>query len=127
MDTSRSLGNDPDDIAPDGMEVRLLATGVAGSMAHFRLPAGRAGRAVMHVDLEEIWYCLAGKGRMWLSATADIAEPPMRIRAGTSFVIPPGASFQLDNTGNDPIDFIGVTVPPWPGAHGAAVVSGPYD
>jgi mannose-6-phosphate isomerase-like protein (cupin superfamily) len=77
MDTSRQLGQQLDAIAPDTMEVRLLAQGAAGSMAHFLLAADHAGVAVVHPELEEIWYCLAGEGLMWLSEDGDRAEVPM--------------------------------------------------
>lgn len=127
MDTTRPLGDQPDAIAPDTMEVRLLATGWSGSMAHFRLPAGAVGRAVMHDELEELWYCTAGQGEMWLSTTGDRHEPPMPVRAGVSFVIPRHVCFQLRNTGDGPVDFVAVTMPPWPGDHAARLVAGPFD
>jgi len=34
-------------------------------MAHFELAAGRVSRAVAHHTVEEIWYILSGRGRMW--------------------------------------------------------------
>jgi mannose-6-phosphate isomerase-like protein (cupin superfamily) len=64
---------------------------------------------------------------MWLSQDHDLAEPPMWVQPGTSFVISAGAAFQLRNVGPDPIDFIGVTMPPWPGDQAARVVCGPFD
>ena len=82
---------------------------------------------MVHADLEEVWYCVSGVGMMWLSRDHDLAEPPMSVRPGTSFVIPAGAAFQLRNVASDPIDFIGVTMPPWPGDEAAHVVSGPFD
>ena len=82
---------------------------------------------MVHADLEEVWYCVSGVGLMWLSRDNDFTEPPMSVRPGTSFVIPAGATFQLRNLEADPIDFIGVTMPPWPGDEAAEVVRGPFD
>ena len=45
---TRQLAVNPDAIAPDGSEVRLLAATPRGSMAHFELPGGRVSAAVAH-------------------------------------------------------------------------------
>jgi mannose-6-phosphate isomerase-like protein (cupin superfamily) len=126
MDTSRRLSADADAIAPDTMEVRLLATGVKGSMAHFTLPAHAIGAAVVHAELEELWFCLSGRGEMWLSRSHDPHEAAMVIEAGVSFCIPVGVSFQLANTSNEPLAFVAVTMPPWPGDRAAQRVTGPW-
>ena len=99
MDTRRQLAAEADAIAVDGLEVRLLAGGMNGTMAHFRLPAGRRGGAVLHDELEELWYCVAGGGWLWMSDTDDRDVTPVRIGAGTSFCVPAGAAFQVENDG----------------------------
>ena len=53
FETAR-LGIEPDAHAPDGAEVRLLGRLAGGSMAHFRLPAGRVSRPVTHRTVEEL-------------------------------------------------------------------------
>ena len=63
--TTHRLAESPDAIAPDGSEVRILARLAGGSMAHFRLPAGAVSRAVVHRTVEEVWYFVGGRGRMW--------------------------------------------------------------
>lgn len=126
MDTTVRLSADAQAIAPDGMEVRLLATTARGSMAHFRLGPGAIGGAVRHRTVEELWFCLAGLGEMWVSAVGDRAEAPMPISAGVSFSIPTGASFQLRNTGDVDLDVVAVTMPPWPGDFEAELVTGPF-
>ena len=62
---TRTLAAAADVIAPDGCEVRLLAASARGSMAHFTLLPGEVARAVVHRTVEELWYFLAGTGRMW--------------------------------------------------------------
>ena len=60
-----TLSADPDAIAPDGSEVRLLCRVAGGSMAHFRLPPGGCAKAVAHRTVEELWFVVAGEGEMW--------------------------------------------------------------
>ncbi len=62
---TRGIAEAPDVMAPDGSEVRLLATAARGSMAHFRLPAGATSKAVRHRSVEELWFFTGGKGLMW--------------------------------------------------------------
>lgn len=113
----------PDAIAPDGMEVRILPGLAGGSMAHFRMPAGKTGRAVRHRTVEELWYILAGSAEIWLAAEGQDGEI-VPLRAGFSFSIPLGTVFQLRNPGPDPLDAVAVTMPPWPGEQEAVLVDG---
>src|SRR5258706_530925 len=62
---TRQLPPAPDTIAPDGSAVRLLAAVPRGSMAHFTLPPGAVTRAVAHRTVEEVWFFVGGRGRMW--------------------------------------------------------------
>ena len=52
--TTRTLAAAADVIAPDGCEVRILASTVRGSMAHFTLLPGQVSRAVVHRTVEEL-------------------------------------------------------------------------
>jgi mannose-6-phosphate isomerase-like protein (cupin superfamily) len=85
---TRPLGAEADVIAPDGCEVRLLATTPRGSMAHFTLGPGQTAHAVAHRTVEEVWYFLSGHGRMWrrLGERSEIAE----VAAGISIALPTG-------------------------------------
>lgn len=112
-------------MAPDGSEVRLLATGARGSMAHFRLPPGGVARAVRHRSVEELWYFVAGRGRMWRKA--GDREEVLEVHAGLSLDIPVGVSFQFRADGDAPLEAVGVTMPPWPGAEEAEFVEGPWE
>jgi len=119
---TRSLAANPDVMAPDGSEVRILAGSARGSMAHFKLPPRAISKAVAHKTVEEVWYIVGGRGRMWrkLGAAEEITE----LSAGVSLAIPVGAHFQFRCDGSASLEAIGVTMPPWPGMDEAYAVSG---
>ncbi len=121
----KHLPSDHDAIAPDGMEVRLLPQVTRGSMAHFRMPPRRIGRAVRHRTVEELWFFLAGSGRMWLSDGDGLAQVA-DVHPGMSLSIPTGVEFQLRNDGDLPLDAVGVTMGPWPGEDEAVLVEGAW-
>jgi hypothetical protein len=62
---TRILNDEPDAIAPDGSEVRILAATSRGSMAYFELPEDTASKAVAHRTVEEVWFFTAGEGSFW--------------------------------------------------------------
>ena len=115
----------PDAIAPDGAEVRLLGSLPHGSMAAFRLAPGVVARAVAHRTVEEIWYFTAGRGRMWrkLGDREEIVEAA----PGVSITIPTGTHFQFRCDGDEPLEAVAVTMPPWPGADEAFIVAGIWE
>ena len=112
----------PDAIAPDGSEVRLLATAKRGSMAEFRLAPGAVSKPVAHRTVEEVWCFTAGRGRMWRKL-GDVEEV-IDARPGVSITIPVGAAFQFRCDGGEALVAIGVTMPPWPGMEEAYEVEG---
>ena len=122
---TKPLGVAADVIAPDGCEVRLLAITSRGSMAHFTLGPGQTSHAVAHRTVEELWYFLAGQGRMWrrLGERSEIVE----VAPGTSIAIPTGAWFQLRNDGAEPLAAVAVTMPRWPGEDEAYFVDGAWE
>ena len=61
----KALAKEPDAVAPDGTAVRLLNALAGGSFAHFELPAGAVSRAIAHKTVEEIWYFVSGRGKVW--------------------------------------------------------------
>lgn len=121
---TRGLPEAPDVTAPDGSEVRLLATATRGSMAHFQLQPGQVAVAVAHRTVEEVWYVVAGQGRMWRAGTAG--EEVVDLCPGVSLTIPLGTRFQFRNDGTGPLAAVGVTMPPWPGPDEAYPVDGPW-
>ena len=112
----------PDVMAPDGSEVRLLAAASRGSMAQFTLPPGAVSKAVAHRTVEEVWLVLSGQGRMWRKLGDH--EETVELRPGVSIAIPVGARFQFRNDGDELLDCVGVTMPPWPGMDEAVEVPG---
>ena len=121
MTRQRSVA--PDAIAPDGSEVRLLATASRGSMAQFTLPPGAVSKAVAHRTVEEVWLVISGHGRMWRKLGSD--EETVDLTPGTSISIPVGTHFQFRNDGNTPLECAGTTMPPWPGMDEAYEVEAP--
>ena len=121
---SRRLAITPDAIAPDGSEVRILATGARGSMAHFRLPPGQVSVAVAHHTVDELWFFIAGRGRLWRKLGDD--ESIVEAVAGVSIAIPAGTRFQFRCDGDMALEAVGVTMPPWPGMDEAHAVEGTW-
>ena len=119
---TRVLPDTHDVLAPDGSEVRILASSPRGSMAHFRLPPGKASKPVAHRSVGELWYVVSGHGQIWRKNEAH--ETVTELAAGISLSIPVGTHFQFRNTGNANLDIVGVTMPPWPGEDEAYVVPG---
>jgi len=93
-------------------------------MAHFTLPPGAVSKAIRHRTVEEIWYILAGRGRMWRAL--ENAEEITELVPGLSLTIPTGTRFQFRCDGDEPLAAVGVTMPPWPGAEEAVFVTGPW-
>ena len=114
----------PDAIAPDGSEVRVLCQGFRGGLALFTLPPRAVSKAVAHHTVEEVWYIISGKGRMWRKqgGQEEIAE----LGPGVSLTIPTGTHFQFRSDGPEPLNALGATMPPWPGEGEAFFVDGTW-
>lgn len=113
---------EPDVIAPDGSEIRLLIdhrhAAVGASVVEVTLPAGQVSRPVYHRTVEEVWYILEGTGKVWRcppAADESLLVPALPVAPGDALVIPVGWMFQFsaDESGN--LRFLCVTMPPWPG------------
>ena len=113
---ARRLPADPDTLAPDGSEVRVLPALGGGSAAHFRLAPGAVSRAGRHRTVEEIWYILSGQGEMWRSY--GDREEVAALWPDLCMTIPVGTSFQFRATGDWPLATFAVTMPPWPAGSG---------
>ena len=114
MFDEQQLPAEPDAVAPDGSDVRLLLTLSRGGLAHFQLAPGQTSVAVHHRSVEEIWYFLSGRGVMW--RRDDERDDEIPVGAGVAIAIPTGTHFQFRADGaTGPLTAIGVTTPPWPG------------
>lgn len=105
-----------------GRKSGLLCAIARGSMATFRLAPGAVAKAVAHRSVEEIWYVVAGRGRIWRSD--ERGEVVTDIAPGLSLTIPTGTRFQFRCDGDQPLDIVAVTMPPWPGDGEAYFVDG---
>jgi len=99
--------------APDGSTVRSLLRLGGGSVVHCTLPPRKVSDAVVHRTVEEIWYFTAGRGQLW--RRQGDREESVEVAPGTCVTIPLGTSFQFKSTGDEPLTFICITMPPWPG------------
>ena len=122
--SQRSQSATPDAIAPDGTVVRLLGATAGASMAHFELAASAISHAVAHRTVEEIWYFLTGRGKIWRRLGDE--ESIIDVGPGVCLTIPLGAHFQFRAVGELPLAFIAVTMPSWPGMDEAFRVDGPW-
>jgi mannose-6-phosphate isomerase-like protein (cupin superfamily) len=114
----------PEVVAPDGSAVRVLVRTESGSMARFSLPPFAVSRAVAHRTVDELWYFLAGKGRMWLRSGNE--ETFIDVAGEISVAVPVGTAFQFRSDTAEPLQAVGVTMPPWPGEAEAVPVAGPW-
>ena len=112
-------------VAPDGSEVRVLCQTAQGSMAHFLLPEGAVSRAVVHRSVDEIWYFVSGRGRMWRKRHEE--EEVVEVREGISVSIELGTQFQFRCDGSEKLAAVAVTMPPWPGDGEAYAVAGAWE
>lgn len=128
MEITKVLGSKHDDIAPDGSEVRLLPEMTRGGMAHFALGPRNVSKAVAHKTIEEIWYFIRGRGRMWRRPGNSEGEGQVvDVFPGVSITVPTGTQFQFRNDGDEALEAIGVTMPPWPGPDEAFQVKGIWE
>jgi mannose-6-phosphate isomerase-like protein (cupin superfamily) len=114
----------PEVVAPDGSAVRVLVRTASGSMARFTLPPFAVSRAVVHRTVDELWYFLAGSGRMWLRC-GDL-ETICCVAPGMSVAIPAGTAFQFRSDSAAQLQAVGVTMPPWPGEDEAIPAQGSW-
>ncbi|THG28165.1 cupin domain-containing protein [Naasia lichenicola] len=115
----------PDVTAPDGSEVRLLASSASGSLSHFTLQPGQVSAAIVHRTVTEMWFVLSGSGRIWRSLDGD--ESVTELEADMALDLPVGTRFQFRCDGGAPLRIVGVTMPPWPGDDEAVPTHGMWD
>ena len=115
----------PDAKSPAGADIRFIMDGATGNMIHSTVPPGQINRATVHESVSEFWYILEGDGEIW--RRTDEQEKVTRLSPGVSIDIPVGTAFQYRNVGTEPLKFICITMPPWPGDHEASHLDGAWD
>ena len=110
---TKRLPVQPDAVAPDGSDVRILLQLARGGLAHFELAPGQTSRAVAHRTVEEIRYLLGGRGEMWRKL--DDQEEVIAVDAGVCITLPCGTHFQFRSWCYEALAAVGITTPPWPG------------
>ncbi|MCX9012793.1 MAG: cupin domain-containing protein [Candidatus Methanoperedens sp.] len=110
---TKQLPEKYDYLAPDGSEIRLLPEMKGDGLSHCTLPRGGISQAVTHKTVEDIWYFIKGKGKVWRKQGGR--EKVVDVGPGICLTIPTGTHFQFRNTGQEPLRFIIATMPPWPG------------
>jgi mannose-6-phosphate isomerase-like protein (cupin superfamily) len=96
----------------DGSSIRELAgpstsPAVNQSLAEATIPVGGATQAHYHVAAEELYFLVAGTGRMRLG------EEERDVAAGDCIVIAPGAPHKIWNTGAEPLVLLCCCAPPY--------------
>ncbi len=122
---TKALPATPDEIAPDGSDVRVLLILERGGLAHFELAAGQTSKATAHKTVEELWYILSGRGEMWRKL--GDREEIVAMEPGICLSIPTGTRFQFRSVGDEPLRVVGSTMPPWPGPSEAYAVDGEWE
>ena len=121
---TRALPPVPTARSPAGAEVRFLMEGETGGMIHSTVPPGQVNRATVHATVSEFWFILSGAGQIWRRDAAR--EETTDLTPGISIDIPVGTAFQYRCTGAEPLQFLCITMPPWPGETEATIIHGPW-
>jgi mannose-6-phosphate isomerase-like protein (cupin superfamily) len=114
----------PEARSPAGADIRFLIEGETGNMIHASVPPGQVNRAAVHATVSEFWHVLSGEGRIWRRNTSG--EQTVDLRPGVTIDIPVGTAFQYRCDGAEPLEFICISMPPWPGDGEATLVDGPW-
>jgi mannose-6-phosphate isomerase-like protein (cupin superfamily) len=115
----------PDATAPDGSEIYFrVGDGERASLVEVHLAAGAVSRAVRHRTVEEIWYVIAGPGRVWRCPPGGGPGETIEVQQGDSLRIPTGWAFQFAAGPTAELRFACFTSPPWPGPGEADPVAG---
>ena len=108
----RSLASCDEIIAGDGTTLRELLHGAKDalplhfSLAHARLTPGAT--SVLHrLATGEVYYILAGRGRMEIDGEART------VVAGDAIYIPPHATQRMANLGSEALTFLCIVDPAW--------------
>lgn len=112
--------------SPLGAYIRYLMDGPHGNLIHSTVPPGMVGRACRFRSVDEYWFILSGAGEIWRRAP-DGSESVTELLPGVSVDIPLGTAFQYRCRGDEPLTFVCIALPPWPGDDEAVLLDGPWE
>jgi mannose-6-phosphate isomerase-like protein (cupin superfamily) len=107
------------------LEIRFIMDGETGNMIHSTVPSGQINKATRHKTVSEFWHVLEGRGQIWRAREGR--EETVVLEAGVSIDIPVGTAFQYRCDGDQPLKFICISMPPWPGDSEAEPVKGIWE
>jgi len=110
--------------SPAGADIRFIMDGPTGNMIHSTVPSGQINRATIHATVSEFWHVLDGEGEIWRKDKTE--EKITALSPGVSIDIPVGTAFQYRATGDTPLRFICISMPPWPGDFEASHLEGAW-
>jgi mannose-6-phosphate isomerase-like protein (cupin superfamily) len=122
---TKLISSNPQDVALDGSEVRVLCRVPRASMAHFTLAPKAVSKAIVLPELEEVWYFISGRGRMWRQLAGR--EDTVDVGPGVCITIPAGTHFQFRSDDFEPLTAIGATMPPWTPEKAGHIVAGCWE
>ncbi len=107
-----SLDNATQFVTADGSLIRELfgpatTPGRNQSLAEATIPTGQATQRHYHRDAEEIYFIVAGAGRMELDGVERDVAP------GDAILIPPGAWHQITTVGDEALRLLCACSPPY--------------
>ena len=121
---TRPFPETPDGRSPAGAEIRYMMEGATGNMIHSTVPPGQVNRATVHATVSEFWLLLSGREEIW--RRDESGEEVAVLEPGVSIDIPVGTAFQYRCTGAEPLRFLCVAMPRWPGNAEATQLDGPW-
>jgi mannose-6-phosphate isomerase-like protein (cupin superfamily) len=121
---TRPLPETSDARSPAGAEIRYLMGGTTGDMIHSTVPPGQVNRATVHATVSEFWHVLSGRGEIW--RRDESGEEVTVLTPGVSIDIPVATAFQYRCIGEEPLRFLCIAMPPWPGNAEATEIEGPW-
>lgn len=77
------------------------------SLAYVVIPPGKSSPLHYHLETEESYYILQGKGQLM------VGDEKTTVGAGEAILIPPRRPHRIANGGDEDLAFLVVSVPPW--------------
>ena len=75
-------------------------------MVHCTLPVGAVSLTVSHVSVDEMWYVLSGKGKLWRSKPGTPQSMVINLEPGLAISIARSTHFQFKNTGKEALTLV---------------------